>query len=53
MIILAIPIKIGFSNKIKQAVVLMNQDLKNPKTTLIESSDIIVNSDGIGVSIKF
>ncbi len=53
MIIASIPIKIGFSNKIKQALVLMNQNVKNPKTTFIESSDIIVNSNGIGVSIKF
>lgn len=53
MIIAAIPIKIGFSNKIKQAVALMNQDFKNPKTAFIESSDIIVNSNGIGISLKF
>ncbi len=53
MIVASIPIKIGFSNKIKQAVVLMNQDLKIQKTTYIESTDMIVNSNGIGVSIKF
>ncbi len=53
MLIAAIPIKIGFSNKIKQAVTLMNQDFKNPKTTFIESSDIIVNSNGIGFQLTF
>lgn len=49
----AIPIKIGFSKKIKKSIILMNEDAKNPKTTFIESSEIIANSNGIGISIKF
>ena len=53
MIVASIPIKIGFSNKIKQAIVLMNQDLKNSKTSYIESTDLVVNSNGIGLSITF
>ena len=53
MIIIAIPIKIGFSNKIRKAVDLMNDDLKNPKITHNEATYFIVDSKGIGVSIKF
>ena len=53
LIVVAIPIKAGFSKRIKKAVVLMNQDSNNPKTTFIESSDIIANSNGIGLSINF
>lgn len=52
-ILISIPIKIGFSNKIKQALVLMNQDLKLVKTTNIETTDLVINSNGIGLSITF
>jgi len=53
-ILIAIPIKIGFSKKIKKAVSLMNEDLKNPKTGLnIESTSFISNSNGLGISITF
>lgn len=54
VIVIAIPIKIGFSKKIKKAVLLMNQDLKNPKTGFnIESTSFISNSNGVGFSITF
>jgi hypothetical protein len=54
LILTAIPIKIGFSKKIKKAVSLMNEDLKNPKTGFnIESTSFISNSNGFGVSITF
>jgi hypothetical protein len=52
-IISSIPIKIGFSNKIRQAIALINKDARTPKTTFVESSEIIANSNGIGISIKF
>ena len=53
MIIAAIPIKIGFSNKIRKAIVLMNEEINNPKTTSIESASFISNSNGIGILITF
>ncbi len=52
--LIAIPIKIGFSKKIKRAVSLMNEDLKTPKTSFnIESTSFISNSNGVGFSITF
>ena len=53
MLITAIPVKIGFSNKIRQAISLANQDLRNPKTSYIESTDLVINSNGIGFQITF
>lgn len=52
MIITAIPIKIGFSNKIKKVVDLMNE---NPQKSVgfIESSSIIINQNGVGIALKF
>jgi hypothetical protein len=52
MIIAAIPIKIGFSKKVKNAVELMNQP--TPKTVgYIESSALLINQNGLGLAIKF
>jgi hypothetical protein len=53
LIISAIPIKIGFSNKIRQAVALLNKEVRTPKTTFLETSEIIADGNGIGISIKF
>jgi hypothetical protein len=54
LILTAIPIKIGLSKKIKKAVLLMNEDLKTPKTSFnIESTSFISNSNGFGISITF
>ena len=54
LILTAIPIKIGLSKKIKKAVLLMNEDLKTPKTSFnIESTSFISNSNGFGISIIF
>lgn len=54
LILTAIPIKIGFSRKIKKAISMHNEDLKNPKTGFnIESTTIISNSNGFGISITF
>ncbi len=54
MIVLAIPIKIGFREKIKKSVELMNETVKNPKTTFnIEATQIIANQNGIGLAITF
>ncbi|WP_395065737.1 hypothetical protein [Flavobacterium sp.] len=54
VVLIAIPIKIGFSKKIKKAVSIINDDLKNPKTGFnIESTSFISNSNGVGFSITF
>lgn len=54
IILIAIPIKIGFSKKIKKAVDLINEDLKNPKTGFnLESTNFISNSNGVGFSFTF
>ncbi|GAB3710242.1 hypothetical protein [Flavobacterium koreense] len=53
-VLIAIPIKIGFSKKIKRSVSIMNEDLKTPKTSFnIESTSFISNSNGVGFSITF
>jgi hypothetical protein len=54
MIVTAIPVKIGFEKKIKKSVELMNETVKNPKTTFnIEATQIIANKNGIGLAITF
>ena len=54
IILVSLPIKIGYSKKIEQAVSLINADFKNPKTTFnIESTQIIANRNGIGLAITF
>ena len=54
VVIIAIPIKLGFSKKIKRAVSLANEDLKKPNTGFnIESTSFISNSNGYGISITF
>ncbi len=54
LILIAIPIKIGFSKKIKKSLDLINNDFKNPKTSFtIDSTNFISNSNGFGISITF
>ncbi len=53
LVLTSIPIKIGFSKKIKKAVEMLNEENSKPKTTSIESTSIIANENGVGVSIKF
>ncbi|WP_395052926.1 hypothetical protein [Flavobacterium sp.] len=54
LVIIAIPIKIGFSKKIKKSLDLINNDFKNPKTSFtIDSTNFISNSNGFGISITF
>lgn len=52
MIITAIPVKIGFSKKIKQAVALMNNPAPK-QTSFIQESSIIINQNGVGIALKF
>ena len=50
----SIPVLIGHTKKIKKSIELINEDLKNPKTGFtIESSSIIANADGVGISVTF
>ena len=54
VVLIAIPIKIGFTKKIKKSLELINQDFKNPKTSFnIDSTTFISNSNGFGISITF
>ena len=54
MVLVSLPIKIGFSKKIKKAIKLVNEDLKSPKTGFnIDSTSFISNSNGFGISITF
>lgn len=54
LMITSIPILIGHTKKIKKSIELINEDLKNPSTGFnVESSSIIANFDGIGISITF
>ncbi|MBC7523834.1 MAG: hypothetical protein H7239_05290 [Flavobacterium sp.] len=55
MILVSIPIKIGYTKKIKQAVELMTATEEKKKSTgfNIESSSFLVNSNGMGISITF
>ena len=47
VIIIAIPIKLGFSKKIKRAVSLVNEDFKKPTTGFnIESTSFVSNANG-------
>ena len=52
-VIAAIPIKFGFRSKIKKSMEMLNEDQSKPKTTSIETTSIIANGNGIGVSITF
>lgn len=53
-IVAAIPIKLGFSKKIKKSVELINNDVKKPKTSFnIESTTFVANANGVGFSITF
>lgn len=54
IVVIAIPIKLGFSKKIKRAVSLVNEDFKKPTTGFnIESTSFVSNANGFGISITF
>lgn len=52
LIVVSIPIKIGFEKKIKKSVDLINQS-NSKETTLYLNSEIVANSNGIGFKITF
>lgn len=53
LVVVAIPIKIGFSKKVKRAVDLMNVAYQKETVGFMESSSVIVNSRGVGIAITF
>lgn len=55
MVLIAIPIKIGFQKKIKKSVILMNDEIKLQKqnTGINFESNIIANANGVGLKLTF
>ena len=53
MVLTSIPIKIGFSKKIRKAVDLMNEDAKNPKVGIVKEVSFLFSGNGFGINYKF
>ena len=53
MVLTSIPIKIGFQNKIRKSVTVMNEYNTKTDKVSIESTDLMVNANGIGISLTF
>ena len=53
MVIIAIPIKIGFSKKVKKSVEMYNADAQKTKVSFIETTSILANRNGIGLAFTF
>jgi hypothetical protein len=55
MVLIAIPIKIGFQKKIKKSIILMNDEMKLQKqnTGINFESNIIANANGVGLKLTF
>ena len=53
MVLTSIPIKIGFQNKIKKSVAVMNEYNSKTDKVSIESTNLMVNANGIGISLTF
>lgn len=53
MVVLAVPIKIGFEKKIKKSIVLMNENPPKDKVSYIDSSTLFFNSNGVGICLRF
>ena len=54
IVLISIPIKIGFSRKIEKSIDLINEDFKNPKNVFnIETTNFISNGNGFGISLTF
>ena len=52
LMITSIPILIGHTKKIKKSIDLINDDLKNPSIGYNIESNLILNQDGLGISIR-
>lgn len=55
LVLIAIPIKIGYPSKIKKAVKLMNEEIASQKqsTSLNYETNIIANTNGVGLKLTF
>ena len=53
MILIAIPVKIGFSKRIKKAIEMNNSSLPTTSNFKIDDSYFLVNNNGVGVGISF
>jgi hypothetical protein len=55
IVLIAIPIKIGFLKKIKKSIILMNEKIKSQKqnTGINFESNIIANANGVGLKLTF
>ena len=53
MVLTSIPIKIGFQNRIRKSVTIMNEYNSKTDKVSIESTDLMVNANGIGISLTF
>lgn len=51
--LISIPIKLGFQNKIRKSAAIMNEAATKSDKTTIESTNLLVDQNGVGVSIKF
>lgn len=55
IVLVAIPIKIGFQRKIKKSILLMNEEMNSQKqsTSLNYETNIIANTNGVGLKLTF
>jgi hypothetical protein len=53
IVLISIPIKIGFQNRIRKSVTIMNEYNSKTDKVSIESTDLMVNANGIGISLTF
>lgn len=53
LVLASIPIKLGFQNKIRKSVEIMNDYATKSDKASIESTNLLINQNGIGLSIQF
>ena len=55
MVLVAIPVKIGFQKKIKKSVMLMNEEITSQKQNTGSNfeTNIIANANGVGLKLTF
>ena len=55
LLLISIPIKVGYPSKIKKAVKLMNEEINSQKqnTGFHLETDIIANTNGVGLKLTF
>jgi len=53
LVLISVPIKIGFQNKIRKSVAIMNDAAAKSDKAAIESTSLVINSNGLGVKFTF